>query len=309
MKQDRQFSEKFKRDVLYGHDIAPPRVDREKCKGCGHCVKVCPALVFQLSEKKLNVRYGERCFACGQCWAVCPEGAVIQTDATTATSLQPGLVPAVSPDTLQLMIRERRSTRLFSDEAVSKNQLLQIIEAGRYAPTSSNRQNVNYVVLSDREKVSELRSLVESFMERTFKAVQNKAIASLIRMKMGSSSLNLLRYYAMGYQFHKESKEKHAYFALPFGPAVIIAHAQSFDGMGSFNCAIALYSCSLMAHSMGLGCCFLGFVQAGANMDKKIKRWLNIPKENQSYGAMVVGHPDVKYRRLVERKSPETQWL
>ena len=308
MIEDRQFLEKVKRDILYGHEIAPPQVNIDKCKGCGHCVKVCPALVFELREKKSMVIYGERCFACGHCSAVCPEEAVIQEEVATATSLKPGPGPAVPPDTLQLLIRERRSTRLFSDNPVSKEQLLKIIDAGRYAPTGSNRQSVNYIVVSDKEKISELRFLVESWMEKTFKVMQNRAIALFLRMKLDRSAIGVLRYYAMAYQFCKDSKEKNAYFPLPFGSAVIITHAQSFDAVAPFNCAVALYNCSLMAHSLGLGSCFLGFLQLGANMDKRIKHWLDIPKENQSYGAMVVGHPDFKYYRLIERKEPQIKW-
>ena len=114
--EDRQLIEKIKRDVLYGHEILPPQVDSDKCIGCGQCVKVCPALVFELRDKKSEVIYGEGCFACGHCWAVCPEEAVIQEEVATATSLKPGPEPAVSADSLQLLIRERRSTRLFKDK-------------------------------------------------------------------------------------------------------------------------------------------------------------------------------------------------
>jgi nitroreductase/NAD-dependent dihydropyrimidine dehydrogenase PreA subunit len=308
MVADRQIFEKIKRDIMYGSDITSPHVNRDKCKGCGSCVRVCPALVFELREGKSNVMYGERCIACGHCWAVCPEEAVIQEDATTATGIKTGPEPAVSPDTLQLLIRERRSTRLFNDKPVSKEQLFKIIEAGRYSPTASNRQDVNYIVLSNRQQVSELRLLVESFMEKTFKLMQNKVVALFYGMKFGRSAVDFLHYYAMGYDILKNSENKSVYFPLPFGSAVILAHAQSFDQLAPFNCSAALYSCSLMAHSLGLGSCFTGFVQIGANADKKIKHWLDIPKENEAYGAMVVGHPDIQYRRLVERKKPDIKW-
>lgn len=306
---DRQFFEKVKRDVLYGHDIAPPYVDVDKCKGCGPCIKVCPALVFELREKKSEVVLGENCFACGHCWAVCPEEAVTQEEVTATTELMPGPEPAVTPDTLQLLIRERRSTRLFIDKLVSREQLLKIIEAGRYGPTDTNRQDVNFVVVSDKDKVSELRSLVESYMEKSFKAMQNRVISFFFAMKFGRTTVDIMRYYAMGYQSYKGDKKQYAYFPLPYGSAVIIIHAQSFDIMAQFNCAVALYNCSLMALSLGLGSCFLGFVHLGANMDKKIKGWLDIPKDHESYGAMVVGYPDVKYRRLIERKKPGIKWL
>jgi len=308
MQEDIQALVRIKRDVLYGHDIAPPSVDLDKCNGCGLCVRVCPGLVLELREKKSNVTHGERCIACGHCSAVCPEEAVIQNETATLTSPRPRPVPPVAPDALQLLIRERRSTRLYSDKPVAREQLLQIIEAGRYAPTGANRQDVHYIVVSGQERVSELRLLVESFMEKLFKQIQNRAIASFVGMRFGRSALDILRYYALGYRFQKESRERGAYFPLPFGQAVIITHAQSFDTTAQFNCSMALYGCGLMAHSLGLGSCFLGFVQLGANMDKRIKHWLEIPKENQCYGAMVVGYPDIKYRRLVERQSPDIRW-
>ena len=293
---------------MYGSDITPPQVNMEKCKGCGSCVSVCPALVFELRDGKSNVFHGERCIACGHCWAVCPEEAVVQEQATTATSIKAGPEPAVSPDILQLLIRERRSTRLFTDKPVSQEQLVKIIEAGRYAPTASNRQDVNYIVLSNRQQVSELRLLVERFMEKTFKLMQNKVAALLYGMKFGREAVDFLHYYAIGYQTLQNSENKSSYFPLPFGSAVILMHAQSFDQSAPFNCSVALYNCSLMAHSLGLGSCFAGFVHIGANADKKIKQWLDIPKGHEVYGAMIVGHPDIQYRRLVERKKPDVQW-
>ena len=179
----RQTVSGIKREVLYGRDIAPPQVNTEDCKGCGQCVRVCVARVFELREKKSIVRYGENCFACGQCWAACSEKAVIQDEVVTEESQKPGPMPAVSPDMLQMLIRERRSTRLFTYKPVTKEQLLQIIEAGRYTPSATNRQNVRY------------------------------------------------------------------------------------------------------------------------------KNWLKIPKEHSCQGAMVIGHPSLKYHRLVERRSPEIEWM
>jgi len=197
---------------------------------------------------------------------------------------------------------------LYTDKPVAREQLVQIVEAGRYAPTGANRQDVHYIVVSGQERVSELRLLVESFMEKLFRQIQNRAIASFVSMRFGRSALDMLRYYAMGYRFQRESRERCAYFPLPFGQAVIITHAQSFDTTAQFNCSMALYGCALMAHSLGLGSCFLGFVQLGANMDKGMRHWLEIPKGNQCCGAMVVGYPDIKYRRLVERQSPDIRW-
>ncbi len=310
--EDKRLLERIKRDVLYGHDIAPPSVDIDRCRGCGHCVKVCGPLVFELREQKSWVVHGERCFACGHCWAVCPEEAVTQEEVVTTADLGRGPVPAVPPEDLQLLLRERRSIRVFKDTPVSREQLATIIEAGRYVPTGSNRQDVSYIVLSDQAKVSTLRSMVEAFLDRMTKGLQNPATALFLRLRMGRLGVDVMRYYASGYGVYAgmtpEEKEKIAYFPLPFGQAVIITHAQSFDQVAQSNCSMALYNCSLMAHGLGLGSCFLGFVPITANTDKGARNWLGVPDENQVYGAMVVGYPAVRYRRLIERKAPEIDW-
>ena len=44
-------------------------------------------------------------------------------------------------------------------------------------------------------------------------------------------------------------------------------------------------------------------------MDETTRQWLDVPKENQAYAAMVLGYPDIKYRRLIERKMPEIKWV
>jgi nitroreductase/NAD-dependent dihydropyrimidine dehydrogenase PreA subunit len=309
MKVDRQFTERVKREILYGHDIAPPSVKADKCTGCGQCARVCPALVFEMRDKKATVVRAEKCFACGHCWAVCPKEAVSQEEVVTSTTLKPGRAPAVPPDRLQLLIRERRSVRLFNDKPVSRESLLQIVDAGRYAPTGSNRQNVGYIVLPTKDKVSQFRSLVEGFVERTFKAARERAASSLEAMEEVSPIDAVLCYHGSNYEDVKNRKETSAYFVLPFGSAAIITHGQSFDATSPFNCSVALYNCSLMAQSLGLGSCFIGFARAAANMDETTRQWLAIPKENEAYAAMVLGYPGIKYRRLIERKMPEIRWI
>lgn len=309
MLKQRTFIDPATKAALWGRAITPPQVNTDACIGCGLCVSVCPAFVLETKENKAQVVYGEGCIACGHCWAVCPEQAVVQREAETDTNLKPGKEPAVDAEALQLLIRERRSIRLFKDQPVSKDQLMKIIDAGRYAPTGSNRQDVGYVVVSDLQRIAELRTLVEGFMEKTFSLMQNRAIAFFYGLKFGRSIVNMLRHYGMWYDFLKNKENKTVYGPLPYGAAVIITHGDAFDSAVSFNCSIALYNGSLMAHSLGLGACFLGFVMAGANFDSKIKAWLGMPKDHQVYGAMVIGYPDIQYQRLVERQPPDIQWI
>ncbi len=60
-----------------------PRVDVNKCIGCGGCANVCPARLIRIIDKdqftRVLVFLYERCTYCGRCAEVCPEGAIEMT--------------------------------------------------------------------------------------------------------------------------------------------------------------------------------------------------------------------------------------
>ncbi|HID11424.1 MAG TPA: DUF362 domain-containing protein [Candidatus Latescibacteria bacterium] len=60
---------------LAQHSKMPPRVDSEKCKGCGTCIRWCPV---GAAEVRRNAAFivEEKCISCGECLAVCRFGAV-----------------------------------------------------------------------------------------------------------------------------------------------------------------------------------------------------------------------------------------
>jgi len=286
----------------------PPEVIREKCTGCGLCLEVCPSFVFELMDKKARVVRGDWCIGCGQCGAVCPVAAILHEASALGKGPRPGLKPAISTDKLMLLLRERRSVRSYRHKPVPKKVLERIIEAGRYAPTGSNSQNVHYMVLTAAAQIDQLRSLTISFYERIFRLVRNRFGALLLKVFAGRRIVKQLLESIPKLEHAKELMDQGKDCLFYDAPAVMVVHAESWDTSSAFNGALALYNCSLMAHTLGVGCCFNGYLQGAVNSSRRIKKWLGIPRDHRCFGAMTLGYQRVRYQRLVKRDPAKVVW-
>ncbi|HUI65087.1 MAG TPA: mercury methylation ferredoxin HgcB [Bacteroidota bacterium] len=62
--------------LVYLPDAVTLQFDREKCNGCGMCIKVCPHAVFAMINKKAVIVGREYCMECGACAKNCSEDAL-----------------------------------------------------------------------------------------------------------------------------------------------------------------------------------------------------------------------------------------
>lgn len=53
-----------------------PTIDAGKCVGCGECVDVCPADVYELQDEKSVPVNSEECLGCESCVEVCEQDAI-----------------------------------------------------------------------------------------------------------------------------------------------------------------------------------------------------------------------------------------
>ena len=74
--------------------IGAVEINRERCKGCDHCVVACPCDVLTLAVKEVNDRgyhYAydkapEACIGCAACATVCPDGCITVYRVTSSES-------------------------------------------------------------------------------------------------------------------------------------------------------------------------------------------------------------------------------
>jgi nitroreductase/NAD-dependent dihydropyrimidine dehydrogenase PreA subunit len=288
--------------------LNPPVVFTEDCIGCERCVVVCPGLVLEMVEGKSKVVREEWCIGCGHCGAVCPTEAILPEEGSLDKHPKKGEAPATSPEVLELLLRERRSVRHYTSSPVPEGILNQILNVGRYAPTGSNSQNVQYVVLTSFDQIAALQKMTVVFYEKIFSRAQGWLGRFLLSLIAGRRMTEYLHESLPQVEYWKDQMKQGKDLLFYHAPVIMLAHAESWDTNSPFNCSVALYNCSLMAHTLGLGCCFNGFLVNAVNHSSRIKAWLGIPSDHQCYSAMTLGFYEMKYLHLVHRHPPKTDW-
>ena len=156
-------------------------------------------------------------------------------------------------------IRTRRSVRKFSDRPVTAEQLNQVLEAARQAPSWANMQCWRFVVIQDqkvREQISELSYVDEYFATH-------------------------------GYKSNPAQK------ALAQAPVVIVACADpersgKLWGQNYYltDLGIATQNLMLAAHAQGLGTVFVGVFD-----EPRLRDLLGIPEQIHIVGLFPLGYP------------------
>ena len=86
------------KDQIYLSDVVTLQLDKEKCNGCGMCVKVCPHEVFELSGRKSHIINRDYCMECGACAMNCPEDAIsVESGVGCAAGIINGILNNTEP--------------------------------------------------------------------------------------------------------------------------------------------------------------------------------------------------------------------
>ena len=257
-------------------------IDEGKCIGCELCCKDCISGVLAIRNGKAAV-LSDQCLKCGHCIAICPQGAVAM-DGLDMNEVKPYTKSnfGIKDDVLLNTLKFRRSIRHFTDRAVEKETLEKIIEAGRFTPTGSNKQNVRYAVVTGDIPLFEDEGLKSYHSLKRIAAV----LSRFVKLRYDVSKFSLVR----GFLFHG-------------APALILAISES-----DVNASLASMSMELMAEAMGLGTLYVGLFTRVANKNKTLRKNLGLSKKEHIVTCLALGYPAVKYLRTVPRNKASVEW-
>ncbi len=265
--------------------IIRPCIDPALCCGDGLCVAVCPtgSIVMDSGKAVLNPGLSRPCNGCGHCAAVCPRRAVsVEREGQGDTPADDAAWSAwrLEPARLNAFLRMRRSVREFKPDPVPREVLEGVLDAARYAPTASNRQDLGWIVVQDR---AALRRLADSIAAWAEGSPLYAAVAEEYRRGVDTM--------------------------LRDAPCALLVHSRRDFAMSGQDCGVALTYVALLLAAEGLGACWSGLAGRAALERPDLLAWLGLPDDRAVYGGLMVGYPRYRYRRPPARLAARVEWL
>ncbi len=258
--------------MKYKHTI---EVNKNLCIGCELCKNDCPVNNIIMENKKSVIK-NQDCLMCGHCTSICPKKAITMTG-FDEPPIEITNNQKLDSDELLMAIKSRRSIRKFKDKDVPLEIIKQIIEAGRYTPSAKNSQDVSYIVLDNKKEVYE-KEAVKFF--RRIKPIADIAV-----------------------KHSKEVTIDDNFFFKHAPISIMIVTKDKISG------SLAASNMALMAESYGLGVLFSGYFSDVANNSLRLKKLLNLKQRDHVVTTLVIGYPDVKYRRTAQKEAANVRYL
>lgn len=262
-------------------------IDKAKCDKDGICAIECPAHIIEMTSEGPVPATGaqESCIQCGHCVAVCPKGAF-----RLATLLPDQCLPIqrdlnLSADQAEQFLRSRRSIRRYKEKTVPADLFEKALQIACCAPTGSNKQPVQWLVVNKRQDVIKIGAHVIDWMRYVVKTLPE--VAQTLNMDA------LITQWDAG--LDRICRD---------APQLVFSFCADEFGSGAADCHTAMAYLELALPGFGLGSCWAGYVNYAVGQWPALKKELNLPENHTCHGTLMVGYPKFKYARAPKRNAP-----
>jgi len=197
----------------------------------------------------------------------------------------------------------RRSIRKFTSQEVSIEDIRELIDCARYAPSDTNSQTWRFIAIMNPEKIKEIEQMTWDCLNRKAAEAEGRGLAreaKLLTRSFGpyatafADAPVLIVCLATPYQ----SKFRDKIFE-PIG----FADQRIWDEEGIKSSCLAVQNLMLAAHARGLATCpMTGPVLLAQD---ELRRYLEIPEEEQINMVIALGHPVDQPSRLPRKEIDE----
>jgi nitroreductase len=182
-------------------------------------------------------------------------------------------------------IKKRRSVRSYDDRPVPKSIMNAIIEAGNEAPSAMNSQPWRFVVVENQDTKLKLLHAAKPNAHKIIDMIKDADPERYEAIKKRFAQLPDPVYYS--------------------APAVVFV-----IGSGRYaghSCPLACENMMLVAHSLGLGSCWVGFGSMVTD-DPEVRTMLGLQGDDSIFGPILLGYSKGETVRP-PKKGPQVKWL
>jgi len=256
----------------------------------------------------------EGCIACGHCVAICRQGAIGHSEflSSEIRAIQVEKMP--TEEQVMTLLKSRRSIRAFRDRPLAKDVIETIIDGARSAPSGHNSQSTEFLVVQDRAVLNKVSATVIEYLKFEIKRFSNplfRTLALLADRDSAESGLHEIPGFKRMIQMFEAGTDP----ILHGAPVLLAFHARRTVGFADINAQLALQNASLVAHSLGIGHFYTGWVLApcrapmARGWNRRIPGLIGIPPGNELHGALALGYPIPRFKNMIERKPPQITWV
>ncbi len=300
-------------------------VDEDLCTSCGLCIENCPFGCWEMGEDDVPcLRKEYACFSCYNCMVVCPVGAVSigesyhVEDGFWATEPHP--LPAKMPlepkdaegnpdewNAIERAVLERRSVRNFKDTPVPDTLIRRVLEAGRFAPSAGNCQPWRFYVITNRDLIKAMdEATIPGVTERYGIYMDDekvKTMEAMVQSTPGGGVDPRVMIGGMG----AISK---GYLPPSLNAPCVILLAADSRAIGSPQMSIGIcgQNMSLVANSLGIKSCWVGFLSGAANSPLVADK-VGLAPPWRVITTLVLGYPKFKQEGMVPREYRPVTWI
>jgi nitroreductase/NAD-dependent dihydropyrimidine dehydrogenase PreA subunit len=270
-------------------------VDRDKCTGCGSCVKICHEGCMSLVDSVVAVD-AVFCSTCTQCVAICPERA-LSWNGVPPVAFDEARLP--SAEQLDELFKQRRSIRRFKKDRIDRALLEEIVNCGIYAPT--HNYGFKAVVADDEETIEALDRILLQFVSLVYNVAYRPKIVGILAKMIGFSEEYLLNKPKIesaverGFSFHHPA-------------AIVFIVGDKRIPLSVDSAQYALANITFYAQVKGIGSCLWGNGPIFVDKSRAARRLLGLQWWDRIYGALLLGYPATKFRNKVEGRTLPIQW-
>ena len=271
------------------------QIKTETCVGCGTCVNDCFPEALALSAGKAALVEPGNCLRCGHCIALCPVEAVFD-DQQNMDEVRdcPPADRQVDPDNLLRFMQFRRATRHFKPDPIPQEILDAILDAGRWSPTAKNRQSTSFLVV--RQAIPQLKAAA-------LKRLRDVGQVMLMKGVPADEARRAQKFIDWCKQLRKDPDFDPLFF---HAPALVMAVS---DKEGKLDAAAAAAYMELEANAQGLGVLYSGYFAAAAQGNEEIRGILGLRDGEELVRCLVLGRPDIAFRRIPPRDAAKVEYL